>query len=134
MYGHSSLHSGWLRVRLLRVAMANCAPPAKCTQLKWRTSERCVVAAHNAILQAWSQSGSVGSQRTSHWILAEQHPRADLYQPRVVLVVVEHAKVPLPRSVYSWAPCIAGIGTTHCQRAEVRTAEILGRQFGIMEA
>ena len=76
MYGHSSLHRGWLAEKQFRVAMANCAPPAKCTQLKWRTSERCVEAAHNAILQAWSHRGSVGSIEPSthsmRWACSER--------------------------------------------------------------
>src|ERR1700760_39680 len=46
---------------------------------------------------------AIGLQRTSDRLVVEQHSKPDVYQPRMVLVAVEHAKVPLPRSVLSWA-------------------------------
>ena len=73
-------------------------------------------------------------QRTPKRIEVEQHPRADLLEVVMMLEVVEQGAGSTPTSVRRGSGrrlCrVAGERPAHCQRAEVRTGLILGRQLG----
>src|SRR5271155_1029806 len=75
----------------------------------------------------------IGVQRTAPSIPAEQHARSELHQPGLVLVVLKHHEVPLPRGLSLRARGVAGKGTAHRQRAEVWAAEVLSWPLGRLE-
>ena len=139
MCGHSRRRSGWAAGRQFRVAMANGPPAARCTPLKCRTSETCVVAAHSASFFARSQRGCPGvtepsalsictaSSRRAAVLTRKSTRTPSECRPGMMLVTRQTAQVPV-KTAFRRALEIARVRSRHRDVSEVDLALVLRRQ------